>query len=1133
MSSLVRLSVVVLSLWLCLGAPPAWGQDSLHWIKQAQAAEDSGKFAQAGRDWEKAAAALGSEGKASHRALSLFQAGLAHYKGGALETAIAQLTLGIEAYLSLGDVEGKSLCLLQRGVVELELGRWPDAERSFRSASEVSRKAGNESRLLEATELLGKTLEAARRWPEATELTEKLLSTYRQSAPERVPETLTTLGALYQLQSQPSKAEQAYQEAATLYQDSGDIESSRKSRRDLARFYLKSQQLDKAETLMSELIKEGSNDLALSVDHAYVLSSLKRHQEALNRLDTLLAATQDPSLLPLLKARRFEQLIALNKEKEALAYLRSPSFGDDQARVQAAEGAGKQELVEEFLRKLLAGSHAADKPNHANSLAIRLIRWDRAAEAAQLLQQTLATLSPQDPRRAVLLSNLAETFLSQGEPSQALPLYLEVLSLTRSGVGNADLSVVLTNIGATYEYLGDYHQALWHLEEAIEVGERYQMPRASQATVYNSLGVVYAKLGRHREAILFYRRALEYHRLHGNSYGETVSLINLGTAFEALQDKEQAKNHYTRALAMAVKEGRRSQQMTVLNNLGQLTGDEEYFRQALEIEASVPQKLTKNILLSNVASLWYGSGKFAEAEALSLQTADTLRELGARENELKARQILVLTALKKKESTAAYHHLDRSLELGQEIVTGLSSVAARHFVAQHEDVWRQALAHMLEGAELEKAFALDELLRSLGLTALVNGLPLQSSHLPAELVEREKSLLGQMREASLRSGNLAALRVEYRQLQEQMERHHLASGSLRNQQPVELAEIRRQLRDDEVMLSYLLGDSDLFLMAISKEEVSACRIASLKELQPLITNVLRLVSNPSREPQTQAALQKLSEALWQPGQRLVAGKSRLILLPAGPVYSVPFAALLQDGAPLAERYHITQASSATAWQLSRRQAVSGRGTLLAALGNYSPEWSQDGFGEVGIEAKSLTPLPGTLKELSAVSSALSNPASLKEQSMTGEQLKKASAGRRGLHFATHGLLNGDEPMLSGLVASDRFVTVAEIFNWKLDADLAVLSACHTASVSQGWEFVSLTRAFQFAGARTLLATNWAISDDATADWMKQFYTRLGQGEAADEAARYATLELRKTYPHPYYWAPFTLWGDGTVNSKSF
>jgi CHAT domain-containing protein/lipopolysaccharide biosynthesis regulator YciM len=1129
----LRLLGTALALGLCCA--PAWGQASLPWIEQAQQAEDAGRYGEAGQAWEKAAAALSQEGNPAHRAKALFYAGLAHYRGGSKEAAVAQLTLGVEAFLALGDGEGQSLCLLQRGVVEIELARWTDAERSFRSAIEVSRRTGNESRALEATEFLGKTLEAGRRWAEATEVSEELVAAYRQSAPEKVPELMATLGALYQLQSQLEKAEEAYQQAAALYSESGKAAEAQGARRDLARFFLKTHQLEKAQAQMAALTEEGFNDVPLTIDHAYTLAQLGRHEQALALIDMVLPKTKDDKLLAVVKARRVEELVALKRDQEALKYLSEPAFGSDQARAQAAEAIGKRELAEKYLRQALAAATPAEQPSQANLLAIKLIRWDKPAQAAALLEDVLAKLPADDKRRAVLLSNLGETYLSRGEPSKALPIYQEVLTMTRQGIGQADLAVVLTNLGATYEYLGDYSQALKHLEEAIEVGERFKTSGAAQGTVYNSLGLVYVKMGRYKDGVTFYERGIAYHRTHGNSYGETASLINLGAAYQLLDNDAKAAEYLTQALAIAQRDGRLAQQITILNNLGQLAKStseaQDYYQRALELEASAPQALTRNILLSNLADSWYSSGRTEEAEKLATEASDKLRELGAKENELVTRRILLRASLSRSDSAATNLQLDRALELAQDIVAGLSSASARSFLAEHESVLREGLELVLKDGASQRAFAIDELLRSLGLAALTNGLPLQSAHLPVELVEREKTLLARMREASLRSADLSGLRAEHRLLVEQMERHHRAAGALHSTKPAALKQVTDQLAPDEAMLGYLLAGPDLWAIVIAKE-TTLRKVGALEDLEPLIDAAYRRVTSPTRPEQTQAALQALSDALWRPTQDLLAGKTRLILVPAGPLYSVPFAALVQDKTTLAERYRLTQVSSASAWLLSRQSTPSGKGALLAALGNFAPPLSDDGFVHTGPRSSLLVALPGTLAEVLKIAPTLKATETLKEQAMTGDALRQGSLGRRQLHYATHGLLNGDEPMLSGLVASDRLVTAAEIFNWELDADLAVLSACHSGQVSQGWEYVSLTRAFQFAGARTLLATNWAVSDQATAEWMETFYAALASGQPADQASQQAYLSLRQKYPHPYYWAPFALWGDGSVTCKS-
>ena len=117
---------------------------------------------------------------------------------------------------------------------------------------------------------------------------------------------------------------------------------------------------------------------------------------------------------------------------------------------------------------------------------------------------------------------------------------------------------------------------------------------------------------------------------------------------------------------------------------------------------------------------------------------------------------------------------------------------------------------------------------------------------------------------------------------------------------------------------------------------------------------------------------------------------------------------------------------------------------------------------------------------------------------------------------------------------------------RLDADLVVLSACQTGLGKQlGTEgLVGLTRAFQFAGARSVLASYWNISDARTAVFMKRFYYHLKDGLPKAEALRQTQIEFirqpikqaRKGFlgwllpdkkidaSQPFYWAAFQLIG---------
>ena len=103
----------------------------------------------------------------------------------------------------------------------------------------------------------------------------------------------------------------------------------------------------------------------------------------------------------------------------------------------------------------------------------------------------------------------------------------------------------------------------------------------------------------------------------------------------------------------------------------------------------------------------------------------------------------------------------------------------------------------------------------------------------------------------------------------------------------------------------------------------------------------------------------------------------------------------------------------------------------------------------------------------------------------------------------------------------------EIFeSVRLDADLVTLSACGTALGREmgGEGLVGLTRAFQYAGARSVLASLWSVSDVSTARFMQSFYGHLRNGKTKDEALRAAQMESLQD-SHPFHWAAFQLTGD--------
>jgi CHAT domain-containing protein len=146
---------------------------------------------------------------------------------------------------------------------------------------------------------------------------------------------------------------------------------------------------------------------------------------------------------------------------------------------------------------------------------------------------------------------------------------------------------------------------------------------------------------------------------------------------------------------------------------------------------------------------------------------------------------------------------------------------------------------------------------------------------------------------------------------------------------------------------------------------------------------------------------------------------------------------------------------------------------------------------------------------------------------------------RYIHFATHGILNSQNPELSSIVLSlvdesgtpqDGFLRAMEVYNLNLPAEAVVLSACETGLGKQvkGEGLVGLTRGFMYAGTPRVIVSLWAVNDRATAELMTRLYRKMLKENLPPAAAlRAAQTEMfRDTqWKSPYYWAAFAAQGE--------
>ena len=182
-------------------------------------------------------------------------------------------------------------------------------------------------------------------------------------------------------------------------------------------------------------------------------------------------------------------------------------------------------------------------------------------------------------------------------------------------------------------------------------------------------------------------------------------------------------------------------------------------------------------------------------------------------------------------------------------------------------------------------------------------------------------------------------------------------------------------------------------------------------------------------------------------------------------------------------------------------------------------------------------LPNTATEVSGIAALFPSTAIIR----TGVDARKremlqTDLGRfRFVHFATHGFFPVEpgvrEPalVLSYDVEDEErmMLTLSEVLQLKLHAEMVVLSACNTGSgrVTRAEGVASLGTAFLAAGASSVTVSLWKVDDKSTAILMQEFYRNLLNGmpkDAALAAARSTLVSKSKEYTNPFYWAPFVL-----------
>jgi CHAT domain-containing protein/Tfp pilus assembly protein PilF len=844
---------------------------------------------------------------------------------------------------------------------------------------------------------------------------------------------------------------------------------------------------------------------------------------------------------------------------------------------------GDLKAAAEYYRRTLAireklAPESLDVAGNLNNLGNAAAEQGDLKAAAEYYRRALAIkekLAPESLDVAASLDNLGNVAHDQGDLKAATEYHRRALAIREKlAPESLDVAASLNNLGVVAYDQGDLKAATEYHRRALAIEDKLAPDSLEVAPSLNNLGNVFNDQGDLKAATEYYRRALAIReKLAPESLDVAASLNNLGTVAQDQGDLKAAEEYHRRALAIKEKLAPESLDVTAsLNNLGvvareqgELRAAAEYYRRALAIEDNLaPDSLLHATTLNSLAIVARESGELDSAENLAKRAWHIVQHQAEVVTSDEARQAfgsstqgyagtLLSVQVARQEPEAAFVTLEE----------GRAQALAR-LLFERQEVLNQASGDLWPRHQ-EALAKLHHAEEALG----------RAEKMPGDSPEVE-----QQRQEARKAYQQARDEIDQLWVEIQKREPRAFTPTLN------LAEAARTLGGGSTFVAFSLQGDEAYALALSGGEKprvlaeklqlgpaagrdTASKREAAKRIERRILGFWALAHTP---PEPGAASQAEGRALVASGRelfnalfpgeigKLVRQSRRLILSPDGVLWQLPFAALATavdaSGNPhyLGEQVAVAYTPSLSLYaQLKKEAPQLRKGQRLEVLAVGDPDFER----KVELDPKDLEAdrlwaglyppgahperLPATAREAEVIAQVYGSRA------LTGDQATEAEVRKRienadVIHLAAHGALQTALPMSSGVLLTppqkepaigetkdDGALQAWEIFSQlKLRAELVVLSACDTArgEAVKGEGVVGLTRALEYAGAKSVVATQWSVvAGNSTVQLMEDFHRDLRAGMPKDEALKDAMAAVRKEYPQPFYWAPFILLGD--------
>ena len=790
--------------------------------------------------------------------------------------------------------------------------------------------------------------------------------------------------------------------------------------------------------------------------------------------------------------------------------------------------------------------------------------------------------------------NIAVIYRHLGNYQASLIYFNKLLENSEIHIDENILASVYSGLGNLYKNLNDFQKAEFYYNKASELSDHLNDRPAYARAVINK-GILYRKKGNFVEALGFFDKAAEANEdvtiahminlLKGDVYNELGNMLKVDSLYNTVLSAESDNKPSNKMLQLNAKlrfaeinisRNNYSLAQGIVNKI--LSEDYIYYNQNVDL-------LERVYLAHSTIEFNLGKPEIAIDYLINLMNSVESTRHDIINLSYKEEYFSTKTEIYERAIEIAYMLYSLNYSLGKNIESTLAANTGWFF---SESIKARSFLQYLEANNYSSK------IRSVPYEFLANQSNIEYQYTSSFnhlgfLINTEQDMYGALvRPQSKNNASRELSRSLFRSNYPRYAANRYAA----------LTDVENiPLRKGEYIIEYEITKDAIYSFVCSRRGIISFNKKSInrQDLHEKLNQFAKHFSKPDMtngsSPFDYDLASELFDILLKENISVLPENAKIIIIPDETLFNLPFESLIIDSYKLnnddksklfiepnfvLDSYLISYYQSMQVLNLirNREESQSSWSKLMLAIGdpvynNNDPSYALykysypdynfyeggDGIIKNSFDTDSIRlyrRLPYTREEVQTLGSIMSrNSKSIdillgyeaSEDSLRNYDL----SDYRYIHFATHGSVKTDnypvkEPALIlsqiNLRDNDGYLTMTEIHDEKITADLVTLSACDTGLGKElsGEGIVGLTRAFMSAGAQSVLVTLAKVEDYATSELIKKFYFNINQGHSKAVALQMAKTELRDkssqivsgytiSHEEPKYWAPFVLMGE--------